>query len=143
MLLEHQENFEVVESAAVGIVQHNPYSWIVRDGAFVKLDTLTSGADYLNRTLADWLGLLSNEQRAQFVDTLYSIISGSDFSSFTELRESWPSELSALAENMKNMDDETKRMMRETLRALMLMALKNLPAQMSKRPAPHVLSKTD
>ena len=143
MLLEHQENFEVVESAAVGIVQHNPYSWIVRDGAFVKLDTLTSGADYLNRTLADWLGLLSNEQRAQFVDALYSIISGSDFSSFTELRESWPSELSVLAENMKNMDDETKRMMHETLRALMLMALKNLPAQMSKRPAPHVLSKTD
>ena len=143
MLLEHQENFEVVESAAVGIVQHNPYSWIVRDGAFVKLDTLTSGADYLNRTLADWLGLLSNEQRAQFVDTLYSIISGSDFSSFTELRESWPSELSALAENMKNMDDETKRMMHETLRALMLMALKNLPVQMSKRPAPHAFSKTE
>lgn len=144
MLLEHQENFEVVESSAVGIVQHNPYSWIVRDGAFVKLDTLTSGADYLNRTLADWLSLLSNEQREQFVDALYSVISASDFSSFTELRETWPNELSTLMESMKTMDDETKRIMHETLRSLMLMALKNLPAPpMPKRQAPRIFGKPD
>lgn len=143
MLLEHQENFEVVESSAVGIVQHNPYSWIVSDGAFVKLDTLTSGADYLNRTLSDWLSLLSNEQREQFVDALYSVISGSDFSSFMELRESWPSELSSLMENMKNMDDEPKRILHETLRSLVLMAIRNLPAQMPKHPAPRIFGKAD
>ncbi len=143
MLLEHQENFEVVESSAVGIIQHNPYSWIVRDGAFVKLDTLTSGAEYLNRTLADWLSLLSNEQREQFVDALYSVISASDFSSFTELRETWPNELSALLENMKTMDDETKRIMHETLRSLMLMAIKNLPAPMPKLQASRIFGKPD
>ena len=143
MLLEHQENFEVVESSAVGIIQHNPYSWIVRDNAFVKLNTLTSGADYLNRTLADWLSLLSNEQREQFVDALYSVISASDFSSFTELRETWPNELSAIMESMKTMDDETKRIMHETLRSLMLMALKNLPAPMPKRQAPRIFGKPD
>ncbi len=143
MLLEHQENFEVVESSAVGIVQHNPYSWIVRDGAFVKRDTLTSGADYLNRTLADWLSLLSNEQREQFVDALYSVISASDFSSFMELRETWPNELSSVMENMKTMDDETKRIMHETLHSLMLMAIKNLPAPMPKRQAPRIFGKPD
>lgn len=140
MLLEHQENYEVVESAAVGIVQHNPYSWIVSDGSFIKLDTLTSGADYLNRTLADWLSLLPNEQRAQFVDALYSIISDSEFSSFAQLRESWPTELSSLMENMKNMDEEPRRILHETLRSLVLMAIKNLPGQIPKRPNSHIFS---
>ena len=80
----------------------------MRDSAFVKLNTLTSGADYLNRTLADWLSLLS-----------------------------------AIMENMKTMDDETKRIMHETLRSLMLMALKNLPVPMPKRQAPRIFGKPD
>lgn len=128
MLLEHQENYAIVESNEVGILQHNPYSWIVRDSSFVRLDTLTTGADYLNRTLSDWLTGLANEQREQFVDALYSVISATDLTSLTELRDSWQTELAALIENMKNMDEPTRRILHETLRSLMRMAVKNLPA---------------
>lgn len=128
MLLEHQENYAIVESTGVGIVQHNPYSWIVRNGAFIRLTTLTTGADYLNRTLSDWLSGLANEQREQFVDALYSVISATDLTSFTELRDNWQTELTALIENMKNMDEPTRRILHETLRSLMHMAVRNLPA---------------
>lgn len=128
MLLEHQEDYAIVESNEVGILQHNPYSWIVRDSSFVRLDTLTTGADYLNRTLSDWLTGLANEQREQFVDALYSVISATDLTSLTELRDSWQTELAALIENMKNMDEPTRRILHETLRSLMRMAVKNLPA---------------
>ena len=132
MLLEHQENYAIVESTAVGIIQHNPYSWIVRNGDFVRLTTLTSGADYLNRTLSDWLAGLENEQREQFVDALYSVIAATDLTSLTELRDNWQSELSALIENMKTMDEPTRRILHETLRSLMHMAVRNLPTQMQK-----------
>lgn len=137
MLLEHQENYAIVESTGVGIVQHNPYSWIVRDGAFIRLTTLTTGADYLNRTLSDWLSGLANEQREQFVDALYSVISATDLTSFTELRDNWQTELAALIENMKNMDEPTRRILHETLRSLMHMAVKNLPAPPPRDPISH------
>lgn len=127
MLLEHQEDYAIVESSEVGILQHNPYSWIVRDSSFVRLTTLTTGADYLNRTLSDWLTGLANEQREQFVDALYSVISATDLTSLTELRDNWQTELSALIENMKTMDEPTRRILHETLRSLMHMAVKNLP----------------
>lgn len=140
MLLEHQERYEIIESRAIGIVQHNPYSWIIEDGAFVKLAHTTSGADYLNQTLADWLAGLTHAQREQFVDALYSIISTSDISSFVDLKSSRPSELTALLDTMKTLDDETKRILGETIRSLMHVALKNLPAQVQKKspqkPAP-------
>lgn len=138
MLLEHQENYAIVESTGVGIVQHNPYSWIVRDSAFVRLTTLTSGADFLNRTLSDWLSGLTNEQREQFVDALYSVISATDLTSFTELRDNWQSEFAALIENMKNMDEPTRHILHETLRSLMHMAVKNLPAQVQKEQNSHI-----
>ena len=138
MLLEHQEDYAIVESTAVGIIQHNPYSWIIRDGAFVKLNTLTSGADFLNRTLSDWLAGLANEQREQFVDALYSVISATDLTSFTELRDNWQAEIAALIENMKNMDEPTRRILHETLRSLMHMAVKNLPAQVQKEQGNHI-----
>lgn len=127
MLMEHQEDYAIVESSEVGILQHNPYSWIIRYSSFVRLDTLTTGADYLNRTLSDWLAGLANEQREQFVDALYSVISATDLTSLTELRDSWQTELAAFIENMKNMDEPTRRILHETLRSLMHMAVKNLP----------------
>ena len=138
MLLEHQEDYAIVESTAVGIIQHNPYSWVIRDGAFVKLNTLTSGADFLNRTLSDWLAGLANEQREQFVDALYSVISATDLTSFTELRDNWQAEIAALIENMKNMDEPTRRILHETLRSLMHMAVKNLPSQVQKEQINHI-----
>lgn len=133
MLLEHQENYAVVESSGVGIQQHNPYSWIIRDGSFVYLNSLTTGADYLNRTLSDWLANLPNEQREQFVDALYSVISTTDLTSFVELRDNWQTEFAVLIENIKTMDDETKRILHETLRSLMHMAVKNLPPPPTSR----------
>lgn len=132
MLLEHQEDYTIVESTGVGIVQHNPYSWIVRDGSFIRLTSLTSGAEYLNRTLSEWLSGLDNEQREQFVDALYSVISTTDLSSFTELRGSWQTELTAFLENMKNTDEATRHILQETLRSLVHMAVKNLPSPVRK-----------
>ena len=137
MLLEHQEDYAIVESTAVGITQHIPYSWIVRNGDFVRLTTLTSGADYMNRTLSEWLSGLSNEQREQFVDALYSVISATGLTSLLELRENWQTELAILLENMKNMDDATKHILQETLRSLIHMSVKNLPTQMKKEQLNH------
>lgn len=134
MLLEHQEDYAIVESSEVGILQHNPYSWIVQNSSFVRLNTLTTGADYLNRTLSDWLTGLANEQREQFVDALYSVISATDLTSLTELRDNWQTELATLIENMKNMDEPTRRILHETLRSLMHMAVKNLPAPPRMEP---------
>lgn len=127
MLLEHQEDYAVVESNGIGILQHNPYSWIVRDGAFVKLSSLTTGADYLNRTLSAWLAELSDEKREQFVDALYSVISATNITSFTELRGSWQTEFPTLVENMKHMDDQTRQILQQTLKSLVRMAFKKLP----------------
>ena len=137
MLLEHQEDYAIVESSAIGIIQHNPYSWIIRDGDFVRLTELTSGANYLNRTLSDWLAELTNEDREQFVDALYSVISATDLTSLLELRDNWQGELAALIENMKTMDEPTRRILHETLRSLMHMAVKNLPAQVQKEQIGH------
>lgn len=141
MLLEHPDNYAVVESTNIGILQHNPYSWVVRDGSFVKLESLTTGAEYMNRTLNDWLSDLSNEQREQFVDALYSVISTTNLSSLMELRDNWQPELSALVENMKTMDDTTKRILNEAIKLLMRMAVKNFPTHIQREQTKHAKGK--
>jgi hypothetical protein len=128
MLFEHSQDYSIVESTAVGIVQHNPYTWTVRDGAFVPLSNLTTGAEFLNKTLSDWLAELDDAKREQFVETLYAALSSTELNSFLELRDNWTGELPALIETMKNMDDGSRQILRETTRSLMHMAVKNLPA---------------
>ena len=143
MLLQHQENYSVVESGGVGILQHNPYSWIVRDGSFVKLSALTTGADYLNRTLSDWLAGLSADEREQFVDALYSAVSAANITSFTELRGNWTDELPRLMDHVKSMDETSRRILQQTLKSLFVMAWKNLPSPADDRMGMHALPGRD
>ena len=71
------------------------------------------------------------------MDALYSVISATDLTSFIELRDNWQTELATLVENMKTMDDATRHILHETLRSLMHMAVKNLPAQVQKEQKNH------
>jgi hypothetical protein len=132
MLFEDAADYAIVESTAQGIVQHNPYTWSIQDGQFVPLTALTTGAEFLNNTLGDWLAALDDEKREQFVEALYIALSSTDRNSFLELRENWPEDLPGLIGSAKTWDESTRQILRETMRTLMRMAVKNLPAPGSK-----------
>ena len=71
------------------------------------------------------------------MDALYSVISATGLTSVLELRENWQTEFAILLENMKNTDEPTKHILQETLRSLIHMTVRNLPAQMKKEQLNH------
>lgn len=93
MLLEQQEEYTVVESDTIGILQHNPFSWVVEDGEFHKLERLTRGAQKIDGVLDKWLKGLSREEREQFVEVLFSVLSAGEATTISELNENWKSEI--------------------------------------------------
>lgn len=44
MLFENQEDFTIVKSRGIGLLQHDPYSWVDEDGDFTYPDRLTADA---------------------------------------------------------------------------------------------------
>ena len=73
LMLERMEHYRVVMSSAVGLLQHEPYTWQVQGSAFVPGE-LTEASLRLDRTLSTWLEGLTNEERGEFFDGLFGLL---------------------------------------------------------------------
>ena len=114
MLLEHDENYTVVSSRQNGILQHDALSWNVLGGKFVHLKNVSEESKRTDKTLNTWIRDISPEQRAQFSDALYQILSSDNAKTLSDLanpRNRW------LIRGMQ-LDPQVGKIMSKTLTAL-------------------------
>lgn len=126
MLLEHQEHYSVVKSDRIGLWQHDPFSWQVEQGRFVRVEEISAGARHMNATLNSWLKTQSDQQREQFVEILFGVLETGNIHSFAEDQWDWQ-QVPALLEALKNTDGETRKVLLHTFKELALLAVKTLP----------------
>ena len=74
MLLEHEEPYTVVRSRQLSLLQHEPYSWEVLGGDFVRMEEIDENSRFLDRTLKTWLASTTPEERNAFVDALFELL---------------------------------------------------------------------
>ncbi len=126
MMLEHEEDYMIVHSTQTGMAQHDPYSWEVLRCDFVTDGRLTNGSRFIDRTLKGWVAEVDAEKRKFFIDTLYEIISSTDAKTVREFSASWGKNALTFARAYKNMDEETRTILREVVAALIRTARENL-----------------
>ncbi len=120
MLLQHQEQYRIVESTRSGIMQHDPYSWEIEEGCFVYAEDLSQSAAYVNASLSDWLSSLTLEQREVFVNTLFSVLEATGAVRFRDLTTDWQSKAKAVLSAAKDVDKQTQLFVLKTIGQLLL-----------------------
>lgn len=75
MLLEHEEPYTIIKSNQIGLMQHDPYSWQVLGANFLPVEELTADSRFLDRTFKNWLSNMSKEERSEFFDTVFDLLS--------------------------------------------------------------------
>lgn len=126
MMLEHEEDYMIVHSTQSGMAQHDPYSWEVLRSDFVTHGGLTEGSRFIDKTLKRWVAEVDPEKRKLFIDTLYEIISSTDVKTVREFSASWGKNAVTFARAYKNMDEDTRNILREVVAALIRIARENL-----------------
>ncbi len=114
ILLEHDEDYTVVSSRQVGLLQHDGLSWNVMGGKFVHLKSVGEDSKHSDRTMNAWIRDMSPKQREQFTDALYRILSSDNAATLTELaspKNRW------LIRGMQ-LDPQVGKIMSRTLTAL-------------------------
>lgn len=129
MLLQHHEDYSVVKSSRRGIMQHDPFSWIVENDDFSYIENISSGAMYRNRTLNQWLNSMNDEKRKLLVDALFQVIEKTENDDFKELFKDWHTGISAMLGAIRNIDSESKKFIYQTASELVRLSFSNL-----KRP---------
>ena len=113
MLLEHEESYTVVKSRHIGIFQHDPYTWEVLGGDFIRVEEVTEGSRIFDQTVKTWVAQLSPADRSAFVDAVFDLIAAGDIDYTDELRR--PGNLLAALKALKDTDDKTRRLLADTL----------------------------
>lgn len=112
MLLEQEGDYEIVKSSALVSMQHNPFLWELEANAFIRKDELTEKSLNINKTIRAWIIQLSNEERADFVDSFFGILQNSGAISITDLNNK-----KLIMEYLK-MDKDTKEHLKNTIELL-------------------------
>ena len=85
MLLEHEEDYTVVDSSQQGLMQHDGFSWAVKGPGFVRLHSVTRQARLCDQELRGWVQELTEEQREQFIDSAFQVLEASGAQTLTDL----------------------------------------------------------
>ena len=98
MLLGQQEKSKVIKSDGVGILQHNPFNWLVEQGEFVPLPGLNKTAELLDQKIDNWVSGMTTEEREEFVNKLFSVISEAE--NLNGIGENWRDEFGRIAKKL-------------------------------------------
>lgn len=109
MLMDYYEPYTVVRSIAAGISQHDPMSWQVYGPRFETLPAVDQTAVVVRDTLHEWLQNSTPEQRAAFVDALFSMAESTKAKTMSELTGEKLKTLLTMVGNRNEVDPETRR----------------------------------
>ena len=74
MLLEHEEPYTVIRSKSIGLLQHDLYTWDVLGRTFIPVEEITEGSQFVDVTIKTWFAEMSNAEREQLVDVMFSLL---------------------------------------------------------------------
>ena len=86
ILLSNKRERKIIDSSAVGVQQHDPYTWLV-DRDHLREARQTAASQYLDETLGRWASELDNTQRANLVKAIFDSMDAVGVQTLTELNE--------------------------------------------------------
>lgn len=115
-LLEHEEKYTIIESKQKGLMQHDIYTWQVEAKELRKISELTIESRTANNIVKEWLNNTTQEQRENFINTLYQIIETTEAKTITEFSSQWFKNIKKVIETYKNINEEDKKKMEQMIK---------------------------
>ena len=131
-LMNHKEKYTIVESVQRGIMQHDLYSWQVLGKEFVTLKKLTNESEFIDKTIKDWLENVEPEKREQVIDAVFEILNTTEAQTMKELKANWFANVKTILGTYKNIDNDTKEMVWQTVNELLKVAKNNIFEELPK-----------
>lgn len=133
MLLSDKDDYAVVESRRFGPMQHDAFSWEIKDGNFVYAEKLTGSSEYMNRTLKAWLESMPDAQRQALIEVLFQVLESAGADTVEDIVEGRIKSLRALLSQYRNLDAGTRKMIARLVRALLKLSVKNLRRERARK----------
>ena len=113
-MLQHR----IIKSSAKGIYQHDAMSWQVEGNHFVAGEGLSQSSQMVSRTLAEWNSGMKEEQRRDFVETVFDVLASSGKDTFAEIHSDKLKNYGEIAKAVMGLDKPRRDSLMDALGAL-------------------------
>lgn len=110
MLLEEDNNYCVIQSDGVGLMQHNLFTWRIEDDRFEILEDVDSVSNLLKGTMNRWMKEMETAERKQFVDAVFDIIYSMGVHTLNEMTSNKKEKIRKLLQYLSHIDAEERKM---------------------------------
>jgi len=132
MLLEHEEDYTVVQSCQQGLYQHDGFSWEVLGPGFIHLDDITAEGRTNAAAIRSFLAELDDEQRRQFVDALFDILGSTNAQTLTDLENEGVKAWSNMVKSYKELSKESRQTLANAVKVLLKAGGENLREELEE-----------
>lgn len=126
MLLYTNENYKIIKSSARGILEHDPFSWLINKNNFIILKNLSDGTVFTNKVINDFLSSLSKKEREIFIDSLFTVLKSTNLTTLDEISKNFIVKFPNILIAIYKLDDVNKKYIIKTIKALIKSCLTNL-----------------
>ena len=130
-MLKHKGELTIVKSTEKGIMQHDLYSWQLLGDEFIK-SKLTKSSEFVDNTLTEWLKNVSPEQRKNFINLIYDIITTTGATTFSELNQRKFATAKTIITKYQALDEESKKYVNKALNMFLVSGKDSIPLKIKK-----------
>lgn len=124
MLMEQSQYYKVIESSSFGLMQHDPYTWLVEDDGFIEAEELDKNMKWMDETFNDWILSLDDEHIRNFTDILFDVLDASKAANLIDMASDWKKSMSGIMQGMKDVDEESVKFVQQVLKRLFVIGQK-------------------
>lgn len=136
MMLGHEERYTVVKSSGSPLFQHNGFTWQVLGDRFVYADDISTEGRIAEGAMRGFAEGLTAEQREKFSEVLYELLRASDAKTLSELEKDGFRTVTAMLRAHKELDEESRELLRNAFRLLLRENLRACGEQLPKVELP-------
>ena len=134
LLITDHPDYTVVRSDAVGLLQHDSFSWQLIGPRFDELGEVDAASRVIDDTLHAWLKQSTPDQRRTFVDTIFSILEATGEDTLRAISADKLKSAAAMLSAARNIDPETGKMIARMVGQLLTIGAGNALGEVLKHP---------
>lgn len=118
MLLQSQEDYKVIMAKSFGILQHDPFNWIVEGDDFVYRDDIANHSSIGDEAINEWALRADNDELKSFINKLFDIFTKSGIDDLNDCKGNYSSLFASAIETSKELSEEEKVHVKNVLTVL-------------------------
>lgn len=138
LLMGYHPDHVIVRSTALGLFQHDSFTWQLLGPAFETVPRIDFGSQLMDRTVHDWLKACTPEDRRTFVNALFSLVEPLGATTTAELAADKLRTGAVIVQATRDMDPEMRRIFHHLLRQLLTTGASNAWS-MALKPVEHLI----